>query len=76
MSGQRNIQIFNGFVYLSRFLNNQLLDAACQLVLALGRDEGVFAGHFQIAVARDLGGFNGAAANLFPLSDICSAERV
>lgn len=44
-----------------------LLDAAGELILAFGGDEGVFAGHLQVAVASDLRGFDGAAADLLSI---------
>ena len=53
-----------------------LLDAAGEFILPLRRDEGVFAGHLQVAVASDLRGFDGAAADLLPPRNIRAPERV
>ena len=53
-----------------------LLDAARQFVLPFGRDEGVFAGHLQIAVAGDLRRLDGAAADLLPPGNVRAPERV
>ena len=52
------------------------LNSARQLVLALGGHEGIFAGHFQIAVAGDLRHFDGASANLLTPRDISSPKGV
>jgi hypothetical protein len=41
-----------------------------------GSTKGVLARHFQIAMARDLGCFHGAAANRLSTSDIRPAEGV
>ena len=59
-----------------RDITELLLNPACQFILPLGRDEGVFAGHLQIAVASDLRGFDGATANLLPPRDVRASERV
>ena len=50
------------------------LDSACQLILPLGGDEGVFAGHLQIAVAGNLRRFDGATADLLPPRDVRAPE--
>jgi hypothetical protein len=57
-------------------LSELLLNAPRQLILPLGRDECVFAGHFQIAVAGDLGRLDGASADLLPPRDVRPPERV
>ena len=52
------------------------LNSARQLVLALGGYEGIFAGHFQIAVGGDLRRFDGASAGLLTPRDISSPKGV
>ena len=52
------------------------LNSVRQLILALRCDEGIFAGHFQIAVAGDLRRFDGASANLLTPRDIGSPKGV
>ena len=53
-----------------------LLNAAGELILAFGGDEGVFTSHLQIAMVSDLRGFDGATADLLPPRDIRTPERV
>jgi hypothetical protein len=50
------------------------LDTPRQFVLTFGRDEGVLARHFQIAVAGDLGSFDRATTDLLPPRDIGSPK--
>ena len=57
-------------------LGKLVLNTPRQFVLALGRHQGIFSGHFQIAVPGNLGGFDGAAADLLPPSDVGSPEGV
>jgi hypothetical protein len=57
-------------------LGKFLLDSPRQFVLPLRCHEGILTGHFQIAVAGDFGGFDRAATDLLPPSDVYSPERV
>ncbi len=57
-------------------LSELVLDTPRQLVLPLSRDESVLAGHFQITVARNLRGLDGAATHLLPPGDVRPTERV
>ena len=52
------------------------LNSARQLIPALWCDEGIFAGHFQIAVASNLGCFDRTAADLLTPRDISSPKGV
>jgi hypothetical protein len=63
-------------VLLRGRIRELLLDAPRQLILPFGRDEGVFASHFQIAVASDLGRLDGASADLLSPSNVRPPERV
>jgi len=53
-----------------------LLNSPGQFVLPLGRHEGLLARHLQVGVAGDVGGLDGAAADLLSPSDVGAAERV
>ena len=46
------------------------LNASRQLILPLGRDEGVLARHFKIAMAGNLRSLDGATADLLPPRDV------
>ena len=53
-----------------------LLDSPRQFILPLRRHEGILAGHFQVAVARDLRSLDGAAADLLSPGNVGASEGV
>lgn len=52
------------------------LDAARQLILTLRRDEGILAGHFQVAVAGNFRRLDSTAAHLLPPGNVRTPERI
>jgi hypothetical protein len=59
-----------------RGLSQRLLDGAGQGVLSVERHERIVTSHLDVAVTRDLGCLDGAAADFLPPSDVGAPERV